>query len=490
MRFVWINFLRSASHKMCLRWIWIWMVSITWTSVINAQIRPKDSINVIYKDSFQYNFEQKPSYFRAASDVTAVNLIVNRLHVYVTGFKWAEVTPSSWWLNIHRGFYTDGDAFSTNWIAHPIHGSLYHNAARSNSVDLWKTFPYVLGGSLMWEYFGETEPPSEIDIMTTTFGGMYLGEVIYRLSDYTWNHPRNQGHPWFQAITTGVINPIGSINRYAFRKKIPVSAQSLTPVSMDLFLGFNYPFQYIIPGINPTGLYLNADLYYGNLFDKNVKTFGPFDYFKVNSWLTFSQNAESKNIPYYNMSSEAIIYGKKIKNIPNKVELVSLSQHYDFIHNDMFKLGTIVLTGDWTYMRQFENVLLTSSTKVGIILFGSGNSESVKPIHEELFEKFNRDYIYGQGLMAEAEVKAIFKNIGILAANASHFRIYSRVNPTGIENIELLRGRYLYPLNKRTNIGLQYDRYHRNSAYYTSLGFQRRSNYHSELRIIIGYTLQ
>ena len=53
----------------------------------------------------------------------------------------------------------DDNMFSTNMFAHPYHGNLYFNAARSSGYSYWQSIPYAFGGSFMWEYFGETHNP-------------------------------------------------------------------------------------------------------------------------------------------------------------------------------------------------------------------------------------------------------------------------------------------------------------------------------------------
>ena len=65
-------------------------------------------------------------------------------------------------------FCMDNDQFSTNLFAHPYHGNLYFNAARSNGLTFWESAPYAFAGSLMWEIAAEVEPPAINDLMATT----------------------------------------------------------------------------------------------------------------------------------------------------------------------------------------------------------------------------------------------------------------------------------------------------------------------------------
>ncbi|MBK7633682.1 MAG: DUF3943 domain-containing protein [Saprospiraceae bacterium] len=44
-------------------------------------------------------------------------------------------------------------------------------------------------------YFAEIDPPSIIDFYTTTFGGIYLGEITYRLTDFSGTILQNSKTP-------------------------------------------------------------------------------------------------------------------------------------------------------------------------------------------------------------------------------------------------------------------------------------------------------
>ena len=273
--------------------------------------------------------------------------------------------------------------------------------------------------------------------------------MIYRLTDYAWNYPANNQYPIIGKVTGSLINPVAGINRFIFGKKIPFTKSSLTPVSFQFYIGSNHPLDKMIGDMKGTGLILNAEIYYGDLFIRSQNTFGPFDYFKISSWINFSDYLSGNKDTYFNLSSEAIILGSKITNRPDKTELISLTQHYDFIHNDIFKIGSIVLTVGWTYRQTFNHVRVLSSSKIGVVLFGSGNSELVVPVLPDVFPEFERDYIYGQRFMAELEFVASFRKLGKLATDLNHCIIFSKSQPKGIENLDLIRAKYLYAIGNR-----------------------------------------
>lgn len=427
------------------------------------------------------------SIYAPMTDITGINFFINRYDVYVRRKSWADVSAASWLYNINRGFLTDGDGFSTNWFGHPYHGALFYNTARLHGIDFYGSIPYILGGSLMWEYFGETEPPSEIDVYTTGLGGMMLGEVSYRLADYLWNYPGHRGARWPRSVVATIINPVATLHRYLLHRPIPYTRQSALPVSLQLYTGVTVPSR--MAGHINTGLTLQAELLYGEKWKPTTSHLQPFETFDIRAWLHFSENARGNVTPYFNLMSQATLLSTRVLQHSGVAQRVSLSQHYDFIHNDVFKIGSVVVTGDWDIMRQFDGGALAFSARFGLILFGSGNSEQVTPVYPDIFPFFERDYIYGQGYVGEVECALALGKAGSFSGSLHQFVIYSKSEPSGRENLMLGRGRYVIPLMGHVSAGLQFDYYFRNAGYYLTQGYFTQQKGANELRLVVGYAL-
>ena len=86
---------------------------------------------------------------------------------YIVKEDWAYINGHTIKSNFKKGPVWDTDQFTTNLFSHPYHGSLYFNAARSNGMNFWQSAPFAAGGSLMWEFFMENEPPSINDMLAT-----------------------------------------------------------------------------------------------------------------------------------------------------------------------------------------------------------------------------------------------------------------------------------------------------------------------------------
>lgn len=421
------------------------------------------------------------------AEIMVLNAGVNRYNYVLRGKTWAKVSPSSWWINLKRGYMTDGDNFTANWMAHPLHGSFFYLSARTNHYNTWQSIPYLVAGSLVWEFLGESEPASSIDAYTTNLGGFYLGEVTYRLTDYIWNYPGSRRYRWLRNTSGSLLNPMGAFNRFVLGRGIPRTPLSAIPAQLTLYgglvpfaVGSNFDF----PG---SGTFIAAEVQYGDMFGPGVDNLGPFDYFRLNSWVNFPTMDDGGKNSYFNLSSDAVILGKKLGDQPDDIDVVALTQHYDYIHNNVFKLGSIVLTGDWSWQRYLGTTRLTGATRLGMVIFGSGNSEMVKPVYPDIFPKFERDYIYGQGWVGEIEGMIHTRHFGTLGGNLSHFVIYSKSQPKGVENLDLMRARYLYPAGRNLIMGLQFDYYSRQASYPHNSDESVKNKQYRELRLISGY---
>ena len=74
----------------------------------------------------------------AVAEALGVNLLANRVNVWVFDWDWAKVGWQSWGENLELGWQWDKTQFGTNMFLHPYHGSLYFDAARANCLSFWE----------------------------------------------------------------------------------------------------------------------------------------------------------------------------------------------------------------------------------------------------------------------------------------------------------------------------------------------------------------
>jgi hypothetical protein len=86
------------------------------------------------------------------------------------------------WKNLRTVPVFDKDPFNVNQLGHPYQGNMYYGLARSAGLNFWESAGYTLMGSFLWEIAGETTPPSINDYVTTTIGGSFVGESLFRMA--------------------------------------------------------------------------------------------------------------------------------------------------------------------------------------------------------------------------------------------------------------------------------------------------------------------
>lgn len=177
-----------------------------------------DSVRPLYPqtvDSLRLDIAGPPKKrpWLSGVEVVGTNLLFHVITRYIIHEDYAQITWSSIKNNFRTGFLWDNDKFNTNLFFHPYQGGLYFNCARSNGLNFWESAPYALFGSSIWELFLELQPPSTNDIISTTLGGMALGETSYRLSSLALNGQARGWNRFAHEAVGFVLNPVRGVNR-------------------------------------------------------------------------------------------------------------------------------------------------------------------------------------------------------------------------------------------------------------------------------------
>ena len=86
---------------------------------------------------------------------------------------------------VGTGLDLDTNKLTTNYVAHPLAGTLYYSAARSNHLSLAESYAFAVLGSTTWEFFGEIREITSInDLIVTPVSGVSIGEPLMQLSGF------------------------------------------------------------------------------------------------------------------------------------------------------------------------------------------------------------------------------------------------------------------------------------------------------------------
>ncbi len=237
--------------------------------------------------------EENPSHkayhpWVAAYEVVGLNAGLHLFDRYVLDAEYAQTTWDTIKYNFRNGPVWDNDNIATNLFWHPYTGGLYFNAARSNGLSFWTSIPYAFGGSILWEFFGESEPASINDLIATPIGGIALGEITHRISYLILDDSKRGWARFGRELLAGIVSPMGLLNRMFYgdawrRRPVWTDEENVSPryerqpFLLDLDLAARYVDD--VDGIKGSGdMALGVRMIYGQPFTGASRK--PYDYFQ------------------------------------------------------------------------------------------------------------------------------------------------------------------------------------------------------------------
>lgn len=373
---------------------------------------------------------QKKHPWKAALEAFAINVGVQCFDQFVMNEEFAKISFHSIKHNIETGFVWDNDQFSTNLFAHPYHGGLYFNAARSHGMNFWESVPYSFCGSLMWETTCEIEPPAINDLMATTFGGIAIGEVTHRVSNLVFDD-RLSGFPRFMREFLGtLICPIKGLNRIlsgdAWRvrgKYYKYHDYQRSPVTFFASAGYRYLADNNTLFRGEGNPYVRFNLVYGDPFDG--ETTKPYDYFTLDATFGLSSN-------------QPLITGLhllgRLWSVPVEVSKgtemeFGIFQHFNYYDSQPVKDGTSLVPYRISEAASFGPGIIYRFPQVGnltrfeqrVFLDGILLGGSLT----DYYNVIDRDYNMGSGYSVKAISFMEFGKVATFQIGADYYRIFT-----------------------------------------------------------------
>ena len=369
--------------------------------------------------------------WQALAEVTGINVGVQLFDRWALNSDFAQTTLNSLKHNFTDGMVWDNDFFITNMFAHPYHGNLYFNAARTNGLTFWESAPFSLLGSAMWEFLGETEPPAINDIIATTCGGIAIGEMTHRLS-LTILDDRERGFSrFFREAAAAIINPIQGLHRIISGDAWRVKSRNYryhdfnkTPVDMSISVGWRYLADdgALFRGIHAP--YINFTLTYGTSVDGD-KHSTPYDFFDLEANSAFGGGQPMVNtlnivgrlwstpiLDKKDMAGEFGIYQHFNYYDAKPIEDASELTPYRISEAAGFGPGFIFSLPQMGALSKMEQRIFVS----GILLGGTKS---------DYFNVIERDYNMGSGFSIKSSTKLDFGKFGRIILNAKYFRLWT-----------------------------------------------------------------
>ncbi|MGA2298044.1 MAG: DUF3943 domain-containing protein [FCB group bacterium] len=443
----------------------------------NDQIKSIDSTKYsmfgdLLRDDPVYN--KKYPLWIPMVEVLGVHVSLGLINRYVFNSDFARVGINSWKYNIKAGWEWDADRFAMNFLGHPYSGSLNFISARSNGYNFWESIPFAIGGSLLWEYFGENTRPSFNDVINTPISGAGFGELFYRLSSNILDDRTTGTERFFREFGAAVFSPTRFFNRLIQGKLSRVTSEEVyqkQPLNIEISAGLRKLNDGSSFWTGPQNIYLNGQLDYGYALEK--REWKPFDYFKVRVDMNLGVGRKIVD----NITGYGILFGKNVQ-CGDLEMVIGGFQHYNYFDNTTFELGAIGLgPGIMSkYPLSRESYLFTNFHLAIVPL--AGNSTRLGPDTTQV-----RDYNFGGG--AEGKIECgLNLNWASIQFIGYYFWIHTYGGTAGVDikgnnYIGIIRPRITFRIIRNLNIGFEQmvyysDRYTANFGDYHAVRTEQR----------------
>ncbi|MDB5114534.1 MAG: hypothetical protein JWQ79_26 [Mucilaginibacter sp.] len=416
----------------------------------------------LLNDDKQLN--KKYPVWKPAVQVVGINAFTWTLDRVVLKQDFSHIGPSTWKYNIQKGWEWDSDRFGINFIGHPYTGSMYFNAARSQGYSYVQSIPFAIGGSLMWEYFGENTRPSYNDVINTPINGAFLGEIFYRLSSNILDDRTTGSERVFREIAAGLVDPVRGLNRLLQGKTFRRTTKEIyqkEPLNITVFAGLHKINEdnKTVFGKGPTEALINLQFDYGNPFEERYRK--PFDFFRLRTEFSFGSGRKLLD----NLTGYGILLGDNTSATTNYGKLsilYGLFQYDDYWDNKTFELGALGIGGGvFTKFPISKTVNLYTNAHFALVPL-AGNSTRFGPDTTQV-----RDYTYNDGLEAKFESTLNVGKIFSASLVYYYFFLHTYYGTAGNNNISILKPRITVQVIKNISLGFEHfiyydDRYLKN----------------------------
>lgn len=425
-------------------------------------LAPADSGGSGVSDTLPCRDCSPPKRFWAAfGELMLVQLIPHFYNADVRDAVWAQVSAQSIKNNLSYAWQWDDNAFINNQFSHPYHGSLYFNSARTNGYDFWQSFAWPFVGSAMWEIAGEAWAPAPNDFLNTSFGGVVLGEMLFRLSSLALDNTATGSERTFREIGGFLLDPLRGFNRLVRGETHGVTANPPdwrpSRVFGTLDVGYRrtanqFSFDSVKTGLDQWDL--GFKLAYGDaVTDLRGK---PFSYFGLAAEVAGPPPDSARRLN--RLSARGSIAAWPLGSSGH--HQFALMMEYDYFNNPATEFGgQSVLAGVVsTFGEQGKDFWAQTNVLLDAIVIGATKSDYYTTIE-------GRNYDYGPGLGAQVTGSLFYRHH--LQATLSYLGFWIHTidgaNSAHYQDALSLEARYW--MNRRFGLGASVTRYSRTSDY-------------------------
>ena len=404
-------------------------------------------------------YNSKSPLWTVALRVVSTNAFVWTVDRFIFNYSWAHIGLESWKNNLKGGWEWDRDRLGVNFFLHPYSGAAFFNSARANGYRYFESVPFVFFGSLMWEYFGETERPAYNDIINTTVSGALFGEILYRLTSNILDDRTTGVERFFREFGASILSPgraFGRLLQGKMSRVTPKEVYQKEPLNITLATGAHWFNQETSFGTGSLSAFFDVNLDYGDPFD--IRPRKPFDVFKLRVNLSYGKNVGKKYLD--NVVGYGLLFGKTLHS--GKLEmLIGAFQHYNYWDSRIFEVSALSFGGGILAKWRFSgNSNFQSAFHLGVVPLGASNSPYVDFVEGGIP---GRNYDYSGGGEVQFEGTLNLGNMGQATATYYLYRLHTYIGPAGYNFISVFKPRIAVRVFSNLSFGFEYLYYYKDS---------------------------
>jgi hypothetical protein len=404
------------------------------------------------KIDFAAEAPARKSYAIPAAEIFVFDFLLNQYDRHVVGEEF-NVGPSSIRRNLGHGWVVDSDPYQVNQVGHPYQGSFYHGFARSAGLNYWESLGYTFAGSLLWEYAGETTPPSKNDQVASGIAGSFFGEALFRMAHLVLDSDSRMPQGW-REFGAALVSPPTAFNRWLYGNRFETFDSHDPAYYSRLQVGASGTTQNTqgsAKELKRNEGQVDFALDYGLPGDPDYSYRRPFDYFN------FQLTASTANA-LENLMTRGLLAGRSYQAGSNYRGVWGLYGSYDYIAPQLFRVSSTALslgtTAEWWLTRELA--------LQGTALLGAGYA-AVGTIHGDS----DRDYHYGVAPQSLLALRFIYANRASLDLTAREYfvtRVLS-AERAGRDNIARGEATLTWRVSGNHGIALKYLLSRRDASY-------------------------
>jgi hypothetical protein len=315
----------------------------------------------------------------------------------------------------------------------------------------------AFGGAYEYKLIGEnggpTRQPERNDLIATTLGGMFAGEVLYRISSNVLDERTVGAERFGREFLAVLVDPGRAFTRFMNGKMFRHNTEEVyqkEPLDVVLSAGGILVNDVRTFGTGPTGFNLNADFDYGKPFEKRYRK--PYDYFRLRADMNFGLGRKFVD----NIVGYGILSGTNVE-VGNTKMLIGLTQGFEYWDNKAFELCTMSFGGAIITMLPIaQGTNLFIDFHLAAIPF-AGNSTQIGPDTSQV-----RDYNFAGGAQAKCDITLNVGGVVSATLLSYYYWINTYVGLSGNNYIGIIKPRIEFHLFSIVGIGFEQRIYYEN----------------------------